>query len=292
MRTDGDTWDIVSSVGATALGVATFRAIETARTDAMIRDDCARLFVEAAGDPHFIETIDDPPTDGPVLRMIGLRTTFFDEFFGAATDAGIRQAVIVASGLDARAYRLQWPAGGTLYEIDQPKVLEFKQRVLADHGIAPGVELRSVPVDLRDDWPGALAAAGFDPDLPTAWSAEGLLPYLPGAAQDSLFERIDALSAPGSRVSVECFTGRPDLARFSAIEQAQFDRNPFGDLDVSELFYDDDRADPAQWLSEHGWSVRADSVADLATHYHQPVPELPAEAEHMSAATAYLTAQK
>ncbi|WP_280270084.1 class I SAM-dependent methyltransferase [Nocardia wallacei] len=292
MRTDGDTWDIVSSVGATALGVATFRAIETARPDAMIRDDYARLFVEAADDPNFLETLDDPPAIGPLPRMIGLRTRFFDEFFDAATATGIRQAVIVAAGLDARAYRLPWPAGATLFEIDQPKVLEFKQQVLTDRQVTPRVARCAVPVDLRDDWPAALADAGFDPALPTAWSAEGLLPYLPGAAQDSLFERIDALSAPGSRVSVECFTGRPDIARFSAVEQSLFDRSPFGDLDVAALFYDDDRADPAQWFAGRGWSVRSAGVAELAARFDQPVPELPAEAAEMAALSAYLTARK
>lgn len=292
MRTEGDTWDIVSSVGATALGVAAFRAIETAQSDAMIRDECARLFVEAAGDRHFAELVDDPVTAETLPRMIGLRTLFFDEFFGAAADSGIRQAVIVAAGLDARTYRLDWPVGATVFEIDQPKVLEFKQRVLAAHDIAPKAVLRTVPVDLRDDWPAALTVAGFDPTRPTAWSAEGLLPYLPGAAQDALFERIDALSAPGSRLAVEGFAGSPDLARFSSVLRNHFVKNPLGDIDVAELFYGDDRTDPARTLAGHGWSVRGATVTDLAERYGRPAPELPAEIADMSAVTAYLTAAK
>ncbi|MBB5918246.1 methyltransferase (TIGR00027 family) [Nocardia transvalensis] len=293
MRTDGDTWDIVSSVGATALGVATLRAMETTLPDAMIRDDYAHLFVHAAGDPQFIETAGDPEAAGSLPRIIGFRTRFFDEFFDAATASGIEQAVIVASGLDARAYRLDWAAGATVFEIDQPKVLEFKQQVLGEHGVTPKATLRQVPVDLRDDWPAALIDAGFDPARPTAWSAEGLLPYLPGAAQDSLFERIHALSAPGSRVAVEYFTERPDTARFQAVARSsQFDKSPFGHLDVAELFYVDDRTDPARWLADQGWSVGSDSVANLAERYDRPMPELPEEARDLSEAPAYLTAQK
>ncbi|WP_024804974.1 class I SAM-dependent methyltransferase [Nocardia sp. BMG51109] len=293
MRTEGDTWDIVSSVGATALGVASFRAIETELPDAMIRDHCARLFVQSAGDPQFVDIIDNPPEIGSLPRVIGLRTRFFDEFFDLAAAAGIRQAVIVAAGLDARSYRLDWPVGTTVFEIDQPKVLEFKQRVLAEHEVEPTAGLRSVAVDLRDDWPAALAGAGFDPDLPTAWSAEGLLPYLPGPAQVALFERIDTLSAPGSRFSVEGFPiAPPDIARFQDIIRNQFDRNPFGDIDVTELFYDDERPDPTRWLTDRGWSVDGYSVVDLAGRYDQAIPELPGDVADMSESRAYLSARK
>src|ERR1700742_68840 len=131
------------------------------------------------------------------------RTKFFDEFFLDATNAGIKQVVILASGLDARAYRLQWPAGTVVYEVDQPQVIEFKTRTLEDLGAAPTAERRVVAVDLRDDWPTALRAAGFDPSQPSAWSAEGLLGYLPPEAQDRLLDTITELSAPGSRIATE-----------------------------------------------------------------------------------------
>lgn len=182
MRTDGDSWDIVSSVGLTALGVATFRALETVRPDALIQDDFARWFVEAAGEPHFTGLLADPSSlgDMPVSGFMGSRTKFFDEFFSTATSSGVSQALILAAGLDARAYRLDWPTGTTVFEVDQPQVLKFKEEVLADHGAKAKADRRPVAVDLRDDWPAALHAAGFDPGKPTAWSVEGLLAYLPG----------------------------------------------------------------------------------------------------------------
>lgn len=298
MRTDGDTWDIVSSVGLTALGVAAFRALESAKPDGLIRDDCARLFVEAAGESRFVDLLDAPPQDNgmPTGAMIGLRTKFFDDFFTAAWSAGIRQAVIVAAGLDARSYRLDWPVGTKVFEIDQPKVLEFKQQVLAAQNIAPRAVLHAVAVDLREDWPAALSAAGFDADRPTAWSAEGLLPYLPGEAQDALFERIDTLSAPGSRLSVEGFSRRPDPARMSDMEARMFKdnkhQNPFGDLDVTELFYDDERSDPTQWLTDRGWEVGAASLDDLAKRYGLPGYDVPEEMAEMRDLSVYLSASK
>ncbi|WP_228001637.1 class I SAM-dependent methyltransferase [Nocardia australiensis] len=293
MRTDGDTWDIVSSVGRTALGVATFRALETADPNPLIRDDYAPLFVEAAGEPHFIGLLADPSAlaGTPLVPgFMGFRTRFFDEFFLSAAQGGVRQAVIMAAGLDARAYRLDWPAGTRVFEVDQPKVLEFKEKVLTEHDARPKADRRAVAVDLRDEWPTALEKAGFDPDRPTAWSAEGLLPYLPGTAQDALFEQIDELSALGSRVGVESFVAGTDVERFATVESKYFDKNLFGDIDLTELFYDDERADPAQWLAERGWSVRAFSPAELASAYGRSVPELPDELAELWQRPRYLTA--
>src|SRR6185312_7496555 len=187
-RTDGDSWEITESVGATALGVAAARAVETARDDALIRDEFAYLLVSAAG-PEWAQMASSDPAwigDDEEFRQLhdmsrdyqAVRTHYFDEYFHAAMRAGIRQVVILAAGLDSRAYRLNWPAGTTVFEIDQPKVLEYKTSTLDAHGAQPRARRVPVAVDLRDDWPAALIAAGFDPSQPTAWLAEGLLPYL------------------------------------------------------------------------------------------------------------------
>ncbi|MGW4092704.1 class I SAM-dependent methyltransferase [Nocardia sp. NPDC004750] len=294
MRTEGDVWDIVSSVGLTALGVATFRALESSAPDPLIRDDYAPLFVAASGHQHFNGLLADPSQldDIPLVPgFMGFRTKFFDDFFSSAAARGVRQAVIVAAGLDARAYRLDWPAGTKVFEIDQAKVLEFKEKVLTENGARPKADRRPVAVDLREDWPTALRNAGFEPGEPTAWSAEGLLPYLPGAAQDKLFEHIDGWSAPGSELAVESFVAGTDVKRFANIEKKYFDRcNPFGDIDPAELFYDDERADPARWLAEHGWSVRSDSPSRLAASYGRSVPDLPEELDELWRQPRLLTA--
>ncbi|AOW92717.1 SAM-dependent methyltransferase [Rhodococcus sp. WMMA185] len=285
MRTEGDTWSIVDSVGLTALGVAAFRAFESIGPDALIQDEFAPWFVAASGEPHVIALLKDPASlaDMPFAGFMGMRTKFFDDFFLSAAALGVRQAVILAAGLDARAYRLDWPPGTTVFEVDQPKVLEFKGEVLAEHDARPKADRRPVAVDLRDDWPAALEAAGFDRSQPAAWSVEGLLPYLPGSAHDALFARIDELSPPGSHLAVDAFGGGGDMQRFAALREKFLDKsmfgdnNPFGDVDVFDLFYSDERADPPGWLVEHGWSVEGASSLDLAEKYGRPAPEIPEE---------------
>src|SRR5208283_3517018 len=202
-RTDNDSWDITQSVGATALGVAAARAAETESENPLISDPFARVFLQAAGEgmwnwfaaanlpAQITEAEPDlkPRMQGMVDYMAA-RTAFFDKFFLDATRAGVRQVVILAAGLDSRAWRLPWPDGTTVYELDQPQVLEFKSSTLRENGAQPTCDLVSVPVDLRHDWPAALQQAGFDASAPSVWSAEGLLPFLPAVAQDLLFERV------------------------------------------------------------------------------------------------------
>ncbi|MEO3759796.1 class I SAM-dependent methyltransferase [Mycobacterium sp. B14F4] len=273
LRTHDDTWDIATSVGTTAVMVAAARAGETERDDALIRDPFAKVLVAGAGggvwdmilDRDFgAKVAEIDPDVAAIFEHMGnyqaVRTHYFDEFFDGAVAAGIRQVVILASGLDSRAYRLQWPEGTAVYEIDQPKVLEYKAARLAEHGAQPSAQRIAVPVDLRHDWPKALREAGFDADAPTAWLAEGLLMYLPAEAQDRLFEQITALTAPGSRVCAETVGVRADERR--AEMRARFERiaAQFGmedTLDVAELMYNDpDRADVAQWLDAHGWRAQ------------------------------------
>jgi methyltransferase (TIGR00027 family) len=281
LRTAGDSWAITELVGATALGVAAARAVETAGPNPLIRDDFAQTLVSSAGpawarlaDPELAWLDDDP--HGLRAHRLGIdyqavRTHFFDEYFGNAVRAGIRQVVILAAGLDSRAYRLKWPAGAAVYEIDQPKVLGYKTGVLESHRAVPTARRRPVPVDLRDDWPAALAAAGFDRTQPTAWLAEGLLPYLPSDAQDRLFEMFTSLSAPGSQVAIEVFgmNSRSNSQRWLRM------RERLGlDVNVQALTYHEpDRSDAAQWLTDHGWQVNGVNNRDEMARLGRPVPD-------------------
>lgn len=220
MRTDDDSWDIESSVGATALGVAAMRAAESRRPDALFHDPYAELLVTAVGSPSWTRVVrgELPDLDdaalaaiGPVVSALIARTCYLDDYLRAAVADGIRQIVVPAAGLDSRAYRLEWPTGTTVFELDLPKVLEFKERALA--GNTPSARRRAIAVDLRHDWPTALRDNGFDAERPTAWLIEGLLRYLPADAQDRLFTEIVALSAPDSRVAIYRSTGAaPDPA--------------------------------------------------------------------------------
>jgi methyltransferase (TIGR00027 family) len=258
-RHDDDTWDIVSSVGYTALLVAGWRALHAADEHPLVRDDYARHFIEASEDPFLNEALAAPSgSEGAATfpRLYGVQTRFFDEFFTSAAAQGIRQAVIVAAGLDSRVYRLGWADGTTVFEIDQPKVLEFKARVMAEHSAKPAANRRDVAADLREDWSIPLLAAGFDTAYPSAWSVEGILPYLNGDAQDTLFGRITELSATGSRLAIGALGSCLDQDRLAPLEESHPGLNLSGDVDFSTLTYDDaTKTKPAQWLADHGWVV-------------------------------------
>jgi methyltransferase (TIGR00027 family) len=281
-RSDGDTWDLASSVGATATAVAAARAIASQGPAPLLADPLAEPLVRAVGLEAFVKLVDDdlPATAEPAFtrqhmrEQMAVRTRYFDDFFTAATAAGIRQAVILASGLDTRAYRLGWPTGTVVFEIDQPAVIDFKSQTLAGLGAAPTADRRTVSIDLRDDWPTALRDSGFDPGLPTAWIAEGLLVYLPPEAQDRLFDNITALSAPGSRLATEemDMTSLPANWAEKLTERSQ--RAGTG-INLAELFYTGKRASAATYLRQHGWltDILKSDDAFAANGFEQPDDE-------------------
>ncbi len=275
-RTDDDSWDITEGVGATALGVAWARSQEASSECPLFTDPFAEMFVEAAvargwqlPQRHIVERIRS------IAGYAASRTKWFDEFFIAAGAGGIEQSVILAAGLDARAWRLPWNDGSTVYEIDQPKVLEFKTETLRSRGLNSAARYVAVPVDLRQDWPKTLREAGFDPDEPTAWAAEGLLPYLPAAGQDLLFERITDLSARGSRIAIEAFgagffdpeylAGRRERMRQLREEAGVADDAP----DVADLWFVEERTEVTDWFTGHGWEVTSIGAAELMDRYNR-----------------------
>jgi len=295
VRSDNDSWEITESVGATALGVAAARAAEAESENPLVSDPFARIFVDAAGDgvwswfaaPDLPQEVleAEPNLAVQMQSMVGYiasRTAFFDTFFLDAARAGVHQAVILAAGLDARAWRLPWPDGTTVYELDQPRVLDFKRSTLAERGAEPSCNRVAVAVDLRHDWPAALHRAGFDVSAPSAWSVEGLLPYLPAEAQELLFERIQSLSAPGSRVAVEA--NGPDWLDEAVREQRRerMDRiravmtkvDPQREMPrTDELWYLEEREDVGDWLRRHGWDATVTPAPVLMARYGRGVPE-------------------
>jgi methyltransferase (TIGR00027 family) len=277
-RTEGDSWDLASSVGATATAVAASRALATKQTEPLINDPFADPLVKAVGLEYCNRVADgavdhDDPmfTTERMCEQIAVRTRYFDEFFTDATAAGVRQAVILASGLDTRAYRLAWPAGTVLFEIDQPEVIEFKTQVLADLDAAPTSDRRTVGIDLREDWPTALRANGFDSSQPTAWIAEGLLIYLPPEAQDRLLDNITALSAPGSRLATEHMDTKTLTGEW-AQRLTERSRRLGSGIDLAGLFYAGDRNTARDYLRDHGWRthIRSTLAAYAANGFELP----------------------
>jgi methyltransferase (TIGR00027 family) len=275
VRTNDDNWDITTSVGLTALFVATARALEAQKPDPLAVDPFAGIFCRAVGGPaadvldgqnpdHQLKT---PDFGEHFVNYQGARTRYFDNYFLQAAEAGVRQVVILAAGLDSRAYRLAWPDGTTIFELDRPQVLDFKREVLAEQGATPNAERREIAIDLREDWPQALRDSGFDASKPSAWIAEGLLIYLPAAAQQHLFTGIDALASSGSHVAVEDGAPMPAEAFTAAVEaeraaQAEGDERLF-----FQLVYNERHAPAEEWFSEHGWKAVATPLSDYPSRW-------------------------
>lgn len=301
-RSNDDTWDLATSVGATATMVAAARAI--ANNEGTIDDPFAEPLVRAVGVDFLTRwatgeltsaDVDEDGTSWGLSQMpaaMAARTRYFDRFFADASDAGIRQAVILASGLDARAYRLEWPAGMTVFEIDQPEVIEFKATTLAGLGAEPKADLRTVAIDLREDWPTALKAAGFDTTKPSAWIAEGLFGYLPPEAQDRLLDTVTDLGAAGTRLGSEAVPNMGDVDTDAAKERmrestAKWREHGF-DLDFAELTFNGERNDVADYLVARGWTSVGTPMADLlSANGFAGIPETDDDQPTMNGVTYY-----
>ncbi|MGW4926476.1 SAM-dependent methyltransferase [Streptomyces parvulus] len=271
---------VTGGVGLTALLVAAARALETHRPDSLAQDAYAEHFVLAApasaGWPVRPEQVPDADADplwGRFARYFGLRTRVLDDFvLDTVRTGGVRQVVLLGAGLDARAFRLDWPPGCVVFEIDRGGVLDFKHQVLAGVSAAPLTTRVPLPVDLRDDWVGALTDAGFDPEAPTVWLAEGLLFYLPRAAETYLVDTVDRLSAAGSALAYEAKLEK-DLMAYRDSPLYTATRRQIG-IDLLDLFSREPRPDSAGDLTGRGWTTSVGTPFDFTRrHGRGPLPE-------------------
>jgi methyltransferase (TIGR00027 family) len=300
VRTDNDTWDITTSVGSTALFVAAARALEAQKPDPLAVDPFAEIFCRAVGG-QWADVLDGVEDEGPTYSRLrsdfgeffvnfqGARTKYFDAYFNQAAQAGVRQIVLLAAGLDSRAYRRPWPDGTVVFELDQPRVLEFKREVLARHGDVPTAERREIAVDLREDWSRALRDHGFDPSKPSAWVVEGLLIYLPAAAQEQLFSGIDELASSGSWLAVEESVPMPQ-AVFKAKrdeERAAGHENTF-----FTLVYNEQHAPAESYFSSRGWTAATTPLSEYLRQVGRPIPAADSDSGPMIGSLSLVSATK
>ncbi|MGP9016839.1 SAM-dependent methyltransferase [Streptomyces sp. BR1] len=264
--------DAISPVSRTALAVATVRARESARSDKLFDDPYAAAFRAAADMPPTRSAAPSPLAVGFAHHAV-IRTRFYDDALLAAVDAGIRQVVLLAAGLDSRAFRLPWPADASVYELDLPPILDFKEGVLDGRAAVARCARTVLPVDLLDStWPEALREAGFDPAAPTAWLVEGLLVYLTADEAAGVLTTVGELSAPGSRIATE--RGSDNTVRPDGPELAR----------ITSLWKGGLRGGMVDWLRERGWRVEEYGLRELSERYGRPVERpLP---------TGFLTAQR
>jgi methyltransferase (TIGR00027 family) len=248
----------MDKIGLTSLMTASLRTRETKREDRICEDPYAEMFLEATGhslpdEAHgFIEQMGE---------QVALRTRFLDDALLEATRTGCEQVVLLACGMDSRAFRLAWPRNTTVFEVDQVDVLDIKQGVLDEYRAEPRCRRRRVPCDLRDDWVASLRKAGFDPSQRTAWLIEGVLYALDEDAADTLLVRLTAASASGSTIAFDHFQITPRLrASVEPIDPA-----------ISNLWKSGPR-DPSSWLARHGWSPQVYELADVAAHFARSIP--------------------
>jgi methyltransferase (TIGR00027 family) len=296
VRTENDSWDIKTSVGSTALFVATARALEAQKAHPVVLDQFAEVFCRAAG-REWADVLDGGTPDHPLRTEFGhyfvdfqaVRTRYFDTYFEAAAAVGVRQIVILAAGLDSRAYRLRWPDGTVVFELDQPRVLDFKREALAARGIEPAAVRREVAVDLRNDWPQALRDSGFDPSKPSAWIAEGLLIYLPATAQRQLFAGIDSLAAPGSHLALE---ESVPLAADTFRAKREEEVAGGNDRTFFTLVYNEQHAPAKEWFGSRGWWSAATPLPFQLRSLGRSVPAPDSEAGLMTGNISLVSAIK
>jgi methyltransferase (TIGR00027 family) len=278
---NGDSWDIKTGVGSTAVIVAAMRAEEARSPAPLVRDQFAELLISAPELRELRETMDaqwasSPEHQQDYRRLVSyhaVRTHFFDRFCTESSAAGIEQFVILAAGLDSRAYRLGWRRGTTVYELDMPDVLAYKSAALALHHSEPSTARVPVGIDLRMDWPLALRKHGFDATRPTAWLLEGLLPFLDPPAQHAIFGQLNGLSAPGSRVGAEDYSG-------VGLRQAIANQGDGGSsagtsgLELGDLWSDDADANCAVWFGARGWHSEVLDSRRESERLGRPVPSL------------------
>ncbi|HLG71890.1 MAG TPA: SAM-dependent methyltransferase [Chloroflexota bacterium] len=256
-----------SGVGWTALLVARARTNESRRADRLFEDPLAKAFV-AAGGQALAEAGLPGGRQEEVNRWredsVALRTRFLDGVVTSALMAGCRQVALVAAGLDTRAFRLDWPAGVRLFELDMADVFEFKERVLQEHDAEARCERHIVAADLRDaGWPDALRAAGFTPDQPAVWLVEGLLMYLAEEDRDGLMRKIAELAAPDSWLGLD---HRPGFFAVPQLPGTSAGHLPPEKVDDPSL------TNPAGWLAGHGWRAQVHQAAELFQAGNRPLP--------------------
>ena len=261
--------DTKTTLAATANWTAAVRAVETKRPDRLFEDAWATALAGEIGSTWIQGRA--PESLAPIV----LRTRYFDDYLKRITESlGIRQIVLLGAGLDTRAYRLNWPDGTTLYEVDQPDLLEYKENILQAQGARPQCRRVVVKTDLKQEWAIPLRRAGYEAAKPSGWLIEGLLFYLPTQVVTSLLTLVSGITARGSWLGFDIINGETLTSPFTKrwIEMQQEAGAPWiGTLD-----------DPVAFLAQAGWRAELTQAGQPeANHGRWTLPIIPTTMPNM-----------
>jgi methyltransferase (TIGR00027 family) len=255
-----------STLAATACWTAAVRARESRREDRLFRDPWAEALAGEQGASWIIQRPEDSTT------TIALRTRYFDDFLEQISSLDeIRQVVLLAAGFDTRAFRLKWPAGVCVFEMDQPSVMDYKESVLQSLGATAVCERRIIRKDLAGSWREALVETGFDPARPSCFLLEGFLFYLSNETETEIIDSVTLLSAPGTRLGFDVMNSAMLTSSYTKawVEmQAQSGAPWIGTMD-----------DPESFLSSRGWIAALTQAGQPeANHGRWKLPVFPTKA--------------
>jgi methyltransferase (TIGR00027 family) len=253
-------------VALTAQFTAKARAVESLRPDALFRDPWADRFAGRAGDAWLARQ----PPEQPGLSLV-IRTRFFDDFLLRCSGQVVapRQLVLLAAGYDTRAYRLEWPVGTRLYELDQPAVLARKDAILREERAQPRCERITLGLDLAQGWTEPLLASGFVPSAASIWLLEGLLMYLAADEAQRVVAIVTSLASAGSWLGFDLFN--------TATLGSPWTRQRVARLAARGMPWRFGLDEPAAWLRSFGWKAQVTTTADAGRRYGRwPYPEPPA----------------
>lgn len=270
---------IADLLSSTAFWTASVRALESGREDRLFNDPWADILAGQVGAAWIRQR-----SKASVLPIV-LRTRYFGDFLQqTAANENIKQVVFMAAGLDTRAYRLEWPEGTRIYELDQSTVFDHKEQVLKSAGAAPACTRQAIGIDLTGHWEDALVMTGFNPQTESIWLLEGFLFYLPKEAITRIIKRVDNLSAPGSWMGfdiINSITLTHPLTKGWADMQAASGAPWIGTMD-----------DPIRFLADRGWEAYLSQAgADDANHDRWSLPVIPVEMPNIPH-NWYVTAKK
>ncbi len=271
---------VIDGLGLTSRWVAALRERESLRPDRLFDDPFAAALAGDAGRAMMAAVEADLPAMAGT-RGLAVRTRYLDDMLADAVADGVRQVVILAAGMDARAYRLPWPPGTVIFEVERGDVMALKERVMTDLAAQPKAERRAVCIDLREDFAAALRAQGFQPDQPAAFLVEGLLIYLPDrGAVLRILREVAGLGAPGGWIGLDVVA-----ERFLSLPVVEPVQRRLAGMQAGWSFGTDD---PAVLMREAGFEQVSVSASSRLPYAPPPPAERPGEPARMAGDAYYL----